>query len=176
MDTNGERRALRKRIMALHGVEVICAGDLVEASSIWQRDRYDLVLIDIRTNHYGCLAWRDEIRKEMPAQVVAFLVGGPKFIDVEPLLNSYVPEEYGAQWGESMRSAVRDACSLLPQRNGFIEVGWRIAAARKMTGLSHRNSEAAARGETPKEIVREPRDNAADARLSAKLELAAVLD
>ena len=38
MDGNSERRALRKRIVALHGVEVVGACDLTEAASIWRRD------------------------------------------------------------------------------------------------------------------------------------------
>jgi hypothetical protein len=42
MDSNSERRALRKKILALHGVEMIGAGDLGEAASIWHRDRYDM--------------------------------------------------------------------------------------------------------------------------------------
>jgi len=63
MDINAERRTLRKKALSLHGLEVISATDLVEASSIWYRDRYDLVLMDIRRDHYGCLAWRDEIKK-----------------------------------------------------------------------------------------------------------------
>ena len=75
MDGSSERRALRKRIMALHGVEVVGACDLTEATSIWRRDRYDAVLIDIRRDHHGCIALGDEIKKEKPQQIVAFLVG-----------------------------------------------------------------------------------------------------
>ena len=77
MDSNVERRALRMKMLLQRGVEVIVATDLTEASSIWHRDRYDLVLMDIRRDHYGCMAWRDEIKKENPNQVVAFLVGPP---------------------------------------------------------------------------------------------------
>src|SRR5271165_1611239 len=61
MDSNPERRALRKKIMALHGVEMIGAGDLDEAASIWHRDRYDMVLIDIRKDYGGALALRDDL-------------------------------------------------------------------------------------------------------------------
>jgi len=53
MDSNPERRALRKKIMALHGVEMIGAGDLEEAAQVWHRDRYDMVLIDIRRDYRG---------------------------------------------------------------------------------------------------------------------------
>ena len=142
MDSNAERRTLRKKILGLRGVEVIGATDLMEASSIWHRDRYALVLMDIRNDHDGCLAWRKEIKRENPKQIVAFLVGPPKFIDLEPLRDSYVSEEHGAQWGNSLRQALREACGLLPQRNSFVEVGYRIATARKLSGLPLREFEA----------------------------------
>jgi len=134
MDANAERRALRKKIMALRGVEIIGASDLVEAASIWHRERYDMVLIDIRRDHYGCMAWRNEIKKEAPKQIVAFLVGKPGYLALEPSPTSYVAEEHGAQWGDSLRRAVQQGCELLPQRNSFVEAGWRIAMAKKMSG------------------------------------------
>ena len=97
MDGSSERRALRKRIVALHGVEVVGACDSTEAASIWRRDRYDAVLIDIRRDHHGCIAWRDEIKKEKPQ-----------------LAGSYVAEEQAAQWGDSLRKAIRESCASLP--------------------------------------------------------------
>jgi hypothetical protein len=134
MDANAERRSLRKKIMALHRVEVVEAGDLVEAASVWHPDRYDMVLIDIRRDHQGCMAWRNQIKKEAPKQCVAFLVGKPGYVALQPSPTSYVAEEHGAQWGDSLRRAVRQGCELLPQRNGFVEAGWRIAMAKKLSG------------------------------------------
>ena len=134
MDTNAERRALRKKIMALHGVEMIGACDLEEAGLVWHPDRYDMVLIDIRRNYAGALAFRDEIKKDSPGQIVAFLVGRPDFVALQPFPGSYVPEAHGMEWGDSLRAAVRESCKLLPQRNGFVEASWRIAAAKKRSG------------------------------------------
>jgi DNA-binding NtrC family response regulator len=134
VDANSERRALRRKILALHGVEVVAASDLTEATSIWHRDRYDMVLIDIRRDHRGSMAWRDEIKKEKPKQIVAFLVGRPRYVDFDPLADSYVAEEHGSQWGDALRQAVRKSCESLPQRNSFAEAGWRITAARKISG------------------------------------------
>jgi CheY-like chemotaxis protein len=96
MDGNSERLALRKRIMALHGVVVVGACDSTEAASIWRRDRYDAVLIDIRRDHHGCVAWRDEIKKEKPQ-----------------LAGSYVAEEQAAHSGDSLRKAIRESCASL---------------------------------------------------------------
>ncbi len=134
MDSNPERRALRKKIMALHGVEMIGAGDLDEAASIWHQDRYDMVLIDIRKDYSGALALRDEIKKDSPGQMVAFLVGKPDYVSLDPAPGSYVPEQHGTEWGEAMRKAVQQGCESLPQRNGFVEAGFRIASAKRRNG------------------------------------------
>jgi hypothetical protein len=89
-----------------------------------------MVLIDIRRDHHGALALRDEIKKDSPSQIVAFLVGRPDFVALQPSLGSYVPEEHGMEWGDSLRNAVRESCESLPQRNGFVEASWRIAATK----------------------------------------------
>jgi len=134
LDENSERRALRTRIMALHGIEVIGAAGLTEAASVWNRDRYNMVLMDIRRDYRGCMAWRDEIKKEKPLQKVAFLVGRPRYVDLDPLENSYVAEKPGVEWGDALRLAIRQSCASLPQRNGFTEAMWRITATRKISG------------------------------------------
>jgi CheY-like chemotaxis protein len=149
VDGNAERRALRRKILTMRGAEVVAASDVTEASSVWHRDRYDMVLIDIRRDHRGSLAWRDEIKKEKPQQIVAFLVGGPRYVDFEPLADSYAAEDYGAQWGDSLRQAVRKSCESLTQRNSFVEARWRIAAARRINGTPGTGSQV-----TP--IEREP--------------------
>jgi len=159
MDTNSERRALRKKIMALHGIEVVGACDLAEAASIWHRDRYDMVLIDIRGDYHGCIAWRDEIKKEKPQQLVAFLVGKPEYIELHPLAGSYVAEERDAQWGDSLRKAIRESCDSLPQRHGFVEAGWRIATGKKLNGKPSQTSHPPGPTESSQEM---PSDAAAN--------------
>lgn len=69
---------------------------LAGATSIWHPDHFDGALIDIRRDHQGCIAWRDEIKKEKPQQIVAFLVGKPEYIGLNPLAGSYIAEEQGA--------------------------------------------------------------------------------
>ncbi len=134
MDSNPERRTLRKKIMALHGVEMIGAADPDEVASIWHRDRYDMVLIDIRKDYSGALALRDEIKKDSPGQMVAFLVGKPDYVSLQPAPGSYAPEQQGMEWGDAMRKAVKQGCESLPQRNGFVEAGFRIASAKRRNG------------------------------------------
>jgi CheY-like chemotaxis protein len=135
MDSNAERRALRVKVLGSRGAEVVGLGDLAEAVLMGQRDRYDLVLIDIRRDYPGGLACRDEIKKENPKQLVAFLVGRPTYVELEPLPDSYVAEGQGVEWGDLLRQQVRESCKSLSQRNGFAEVGYQIALARKMRGL-----------------------------------------
>ena len=160
LDSKAERRALRKKILGLHGIDVIGASDLTEAGSIWRRGCYDLVLIDIRRDYYGCVAWRNEIKKESPKQLVAFLVGQPEYLNLEPGPNSYVAEEPGAEWSDSFRRAVRQACSSLPQRNGFEEVGFRIAMARKVRGLPPTETRVAVPADDPPdEVTYNPSDD-----------------
>jgi hypothetical protein len=140
MDANSERRALRSRILTLHGVEVVGACDLVEAASLWSRDPYDMVLLGIRRDYRGCWAWRDVIKREKPAQIVAFLVGGPRYVDLTPRENSYIGEAHAMEWSDSLRLAIRKSCESLPQRNGLGEAVWRISVAKKIHN-SGRNSE-----------------------------------
>jgi CheY-like chemotaxis protein len=155
MDTNAERRALRKKIMALHGVDMIGASDLEEAGLVWHPDRYDMVLIDIRRDYHGALAFRDEIKKDSPDQIVAFLVGRPDFVALQPAPGSYVPEAHGMEWGESLRTAVRESCELLPQRNGFVEASWRIAAAKTRGGPQGHADSVAGPLSAPADLVLE---------------------
>ena len=145
--------------MALYGVEVVGACDLAEAASIWHLDRYDMVLIDIRRDHQGCIAWRDEIKKEKPQQIVAFLVGKPEYIELHPLAGSYVAEEQGAQWGDSLRKAIRESCASLPQRHGFVEAGWRIATARRLDGTTFHASHLPGPTESSQEAPSDAADN-----------------
>jgi CheY-like chemotaxis protein len=158
VDTNSERRSMRRKVMAVHGVEIVGASDLAEASSIWHRDRYDMVLIDIRSDHRGCMAFRDEIKKDSAHQIVAFLVGRPKYIDLEPPLGSYVAEQYGVQWGDGMRKAIRESCDSLLQRNGLVEATWRIAAGRKINGPPQNNSQTSVPAMSPLDFIPDSTD------------------
>ncbi len=129
---------MRTKILMLRGVDVVGATDVIEATSIWQPDRYDLILVDIRMDHRSCIAWRDEIKKQKPQQIIAFLVGKPNYIALHPSPGSYVAEEHGAEWGDSLRVAISSGCAALPQRNGLLEARWRIAAGKKLSGVSPR--------------------------------------
>ena len=93
-----------------------------------------MVLLDIRRDYRGCWAWRDEIKRENPAQIVAFLVGGPRYVDLTPRENSYIAEVHAMEWSDSLRLAIRKSCESLPQRNGLGEAVWRISAAKKING------------------------------------------
>jgi len=38
------------------------------------------------------------------------------------------------EWGDAMRKALQQSCEALPQRNGFVEAGFRIATAKRRNG------------------------------------------
>ena len=137
MDSNPERRALRKKIMALHGVEMIGACDLDEAASIWHQDRYDMVLIDIRKDYSGALALRDEIKKDSPGQMVAFLVGKPDYVSFDPAPGSYVPEaaRNGMGRSDAKGGAARLRVAATEER---IRGGWFPDCQREATQWSPR--------------------------------------
>jgi CheY-like chemotaxis protein len=162
MDANSERRALRSRILTLHGVEVVGASNLLEADAIWNHERYHMVLLDIRRDYGGCLAWRDKIKQQKPAQIVAFLVGGPRYIDLTPGENSYVAESHAMEWGDSLRLAIRKSCESLPQRNGLAEAIWRIAAAKRIHGAG-RNAETSKATALDSDLVAEAKSPRAPA-------------
>lgn len=134
VDTNSERRALRKKVLKLRGMDVLVCSDLDGARSLWQRERYHLVLIDIRGDHYGSMEFRNEVKKTSPAQLVAFLVGRPDYVVLAPLVGSYTPDAPYVQWGEAVRRSMRASCELLPQRNGFLEATWMIRASKRLRG------------------------------------------
>ena len=153
MDANSERRALFKKIMALNGAEVVGACELGEAASIWHGGRYDMVLIDIPRDRQSCFAWRGEVKKEKPQQIVAFLVGKPKYIELNRSAGSHVCEERDARWGDPLRKAVPESCDSLLQRHGFVETGWSIATAKKLNGRPSRTSQLLG----PRELTGSPR-------------------
>jgi len=134
VDTNSERRALRKKVLKLRGMDVLVCSDLDEARSLWQRERYDLVLIDIRADRSGSMDFRNEVKKTSPGQIVAFLVGRPDYVALAPLVGSYTPDAPYVQWGETVRRSMRASCELLPQRNGFLEATWMIRASKRLRG------------------------------------------
>jgi CheY-like chemotaxis protein len=66
VDANAERFKLRRKTLAMGGAGVVVTCDVTAASSVWHRNRYELMLIDIRKDYCGSLARRDEITREAP--------------------------------------------------------------------------------------------------------------
>ena len=66
VDANAERCKLRRKTLAMGGAGVVVTCDVTAASSVWHRNRYELMLIDIRKDYCGSLARRVEITREAP--------------------------------------------------------------------------------------------------------------
>jgi len=135
IDSYRTKRDLRARILRKLGVEVDCACDISEARSLWQADSYNLVLMDVKREPRNVDEFCAEMAGAKPPQRMAFLVGKPEYLGSAPGADSSDllrdPTRNGL-WSEMVASLFTSACELLPQRYGFLEASWRIAATRSL--------------------------------------------
>jgi CheY-like chemotaxis protein len=143
VDSYPTKRDLRAKILRKLGVEVDCASDISEARSLWQADSYNLVLMDVKREPRNLKEFCAEIADAKPPQRMAFLVGKPEYLahtpgaETEELLRD--PTRNGL-WSEMVTSLFTSACELLPQRYGFLEASWRIAATRSLKDPRQKNT------------------------------------
>ena len=135
IDSYATKRDLRAKILRKLGVEVDCASDISEARSLWQADAYNLVLMDVKREPRNVEDFCGEMASAKPPQRMAFLVGKPEYLGSAPGIDSSDllrdPTRHGL-WSEMVASLFTSACELLPQRYGFLEASWRIAATRSL--------------------------------------------
>ena len=135
VDSYPTKRDLRAKILRKLGVEVDCASDISEARSLWQADSYNLVLMDVKREPRNVEDFCAEMAEAKPPQRMAFLVGKPEYLARTPGTDSQEllldPTRNGL-WSEMVASLFTSACELLPQRYGFLEASWRIAATRSL--------------------------------------------
>src|SRR5437660_11637474 len=135
IDSYPTKRDLRAKILRKLGVEVDCASDISEARSLWQADSYNLVLMDVKREPRNVEEFCAEMAEAKPPQRMAFLVGKPEYLGNTP--GAVADELYrdptrNGLWSEMVASLFTSACELLPQRYGFLEASWRIAATRSL--------------------------------------------
>ncbi len=134
IDSYATKRDLRAKILRKLGVEVDCASDISEARSLWQADAYNLVLMDVKREPRNVEDFCSEMASAKPPQRMAFLVGKPEYLGKVPGVADDLyrdPTRHGL-WSEMVASLFTSACELLPQRYGFLEASWRIAATRSL--------------------------------------------
>jgi CheY-like chemotaxis protein len=135
IDSYATKRDLRAKILRKLGVEVDCACDISEARSLWQADAYNLVLMDVKREPRNVEDFCSEMAGAKPPQRMAFLVGKPEYLGNAPGAGAddiYRDPTRNGLWSEMVASLFTSACELLPQRYGFLEASWRIAATRSL--------------------------------------------
>jgi CheY-like chemotaxis protein len=132
VDTSAHKRDLRAEVMRKLGIDVDCAADIAEARSWWRADLYDLVLINMEKGRGHRDQFCEDIRAAMPPQLLAFLVGGPRY-----LANSPIEDERFPAHSADDRILISDVKAVLSadlkdlnQRWGILECSRRISAVR----------------------------------------------
>lgn len=80
VDVNPRRRESRARVMRELGATVHCASTRLAARSQLELGSYSLVLLDFGGDVDGAEQLARDIRTRNPRQLVAFLVGSPRFV------------------------------------------------------------------------------------------------
>lgn len=74
-------REVRAAVLRSHGVTVHTADELSKARFLWQPNRYNLVMLDVRRYFLEeALKFYCEIKDASPQQQFAFLMGPPKYL------------------------------------------------------------------------------------------------
>jgi CheY-like chemotaxis protein len=151
VDASASKRDLRADAMRKLGMEVDCAADIDEARSWWRADLYHLVLINMKNELGHRDRFCEDIRRAIPPQQLAFLVGKPEYISDAPGADGAAPVPgEGVEFVHYKRKAGRPAdFGGAPQRWGIMEASQRISAVR---------SAAAVRSNAMRERPTPPRD------------------
>jgi len=78
------RQSLRASIFRGHGLQVDVGRSLAASRSLWQRNRYDWVLLDVHSQLPGeVIDFCDQLRRKAPQQRIAFFVGPPAYVSMK---------------------------------------------------------------------------------------------
>lgn len=80
VDVDARTREARARVMRDLGAEVHCAGGAPEARLQLHAGKYHIVLVDFGSDQAGAEKFAGEVRAKNPGQLLAFLVGSPRFV------------------------------------------------------------------------------------------------
>ena len=84
VDTSPMKRDMRADAMRKLGMDVDCAADIDEARSWWRADLYHLVLINMGNGLGHRDKFCEDVRRAIPPQQLAFLVGKPEYLADSP--------------------------------------------------------------------------------------------
>ena len=133
VDSNGNRRDLRARLMRERGLRVDCASGAERARAMWAPRKYRYILMDLRdTPRRVKLFWQETLNQD-PGQKFSFYVGKPEYLaSVPPLVSARPDSEDFGSWDSRIRVAFDRDPSVARWGGGLREACWRIAATRAM--------------------------------------------
>jgi hypothetical protein len=104
IDRSQPTRDVRATVLRSHGIEVHTADSLQAARFLWQRDVYDLILLDVRKHLPGeALEFYEQIRGASPQERFAFLVGPPFYLSRTWPDEVNVYDASQGQWGATVK-------------------------------------------------------------------------
>jgi|SRR5579871_1129266 CheY-like chemotaxis protein len=166
VDTSQAKRELRAEVMRKFGMDVDCAADIAEARSWWRADFYDLVLINMEKAQGYRDKFCDDIRRAIPRQRLAFLVGQPEYLADSPNADEETPlQKADDEIMDDLKLVLAAERGDLSQRWGILEASRRISAVR---------SKSLARTQAMRALPDLPRDS--EGRSSKQTPKAASLD
>ncbi|HEY1678664.1 MAG TPA: hypothetical protein VGG04_13200 [Candidatus Sulfotelmatobacter sp.] len=131
VDTSQPKRELRAEVMRKFGMDVDCAADISEARSWWRADFYDLVLINMENAQGYRDKFCDDIRRAIPRQRLAFLVGQPEYLANSPGAEEDMPlPRPDNDLMDELKLALAAGRGDMTQRWGILEASRRISAVR----------------------------------------------
>ncbi len=167
IDQSTSKRELRAEVMRKLGMEVDCAADIGEARSWWRADLYNLVLLNVQNGNGQRDEFCGDIRRAVPPQQLAFLVGKPDYLADSPKADE--PESAVEMSNPALLGAARSAApsdfGVPNQRWGILEASRQISAVR---------SASVARTRALQNLPVPPRDS--EGRTSKRAAAAASLD
>jgi len=88
---------LRADILQRQGHEVETACSLEQARAVWRRGTYSLIIVDLRQQPKEALVFCEELKREDPDQLVAFLTAPMIYVPRNACPDDVIPKEDGPQ-------------------------------------------------------------------------------
>jgi len=95
VDDDPQILGLRAEILHLQGYEVQTAGSLDQARAAWQPAKYSLIVVDLRGQVQAAMEFCEEIKREHPDQLVAFLTAPMTYVPSNSCPDDVIPKERG---------------------------------------------------------------------------------
>lgn len=104
IDRCGATREARTAVLQSRGVKVRTAENLSDARFLWQPNRYDLVMLDVRRYLPGeAMEFYEQVRAASPHERFAFLVGPPLYLSRTWPKDVKAHGEAAQQWAETVK-------------------------------------------------------------------------